>query len=120
MPSTLQPTQATNLENSVLLNPFDVIDRMIELRIQLQAVENQIASLQPAFFAACLLLNAEKIERTRAVITRRLTPGQWTYSINILEQESLLKQLKKQFHQDHEPTGGREVTWMMKLLLSLA
>jgi hypothetical protein len=65
-------------------------------------------------------LNAEKIERSRAVITRRLTPGQWTYSIDILEQDSLLKQLKKQFHQNHEPSGGRELTWMMKLLLNLA
>jgi hypothetical protein len=120
MPSTLQPTQVINTEDSTLLNPFDVIDRMIELRIQLQAVENQIASLQPTFFAACLSLNAEKIERSRAVITRRLTPGQWTYSIVILEQDSLLKQLKKQFHQNHEPSGGRELTWMMKLLLNLA
>lgn len=92
---------------------------MIELRIQLQAIENQIASLQPAFFIACLSFNTEKIERTRAVITRRLTPGQWTYSIDILEQDSFLKQLKKQFHQDHEPTSGREVTWAMKLLLNL-
>jgi hypothetical protein len=120
MPATLQSTETINAEVTTLLNPFDVIDRMIELRIQLQDLENQISSLQPAFFAACLLLNVEKIERTRAVITRRLTPGQWTYSIDILEQEGFLKQLKKQFHQDHEPSGGREVTWAMKLLLNLA
>ena len=119
MPSTLQSTQAINAEDSALLNPLDIIDRMIELRVQLQELENQIASLQPAFFAACLTLNTEKIERTRAVITRRLTPGQWTYSIDILEQDSFLKQLKKQFHQDHEPSDGREVTWAIKLLLSL-
>jgi hypothetical protein len=119
MPSTLQSAQINDATTSALLNPLDIIDRMIELRIQLQELESQIASLQPAFFAACLALNTEKIERTRAVISRRLTPGQWTYSIDILEQVSFLKQLKKQFHQDHEPTGGREVTWAMKLLLNL-
>lgn len=85
MPSTLQSTEASNSEGATLLNPFNVIDRMIELRIQLQDTENQIASLQPAFFAAYLSLNAEKIERTRAIITCRLTPRQWTYSITILE-----------------------------------
>jgi hypothetical protein len=120
MPATLQSTQTTHSEAPALLDPLDIIDRMIELRIQLQKLENQLVSLQPAFFAACLSLNAEKIERTGAVITRRLTPGQWTYSINILEQDCFLKQLKKQFHQDHEPSGGREVTWAMKLLLNLA
>lgn len=120
MPSTLQSAEITPSEDSTLLNPLDIIDRMIELRIELQALEQQIASLQSAFFIACLALNTEKIERTRAVITRRLTPGQWTYSIDILEQDGFLKQLKKQFHQDHEPTSGREVTWAVKLLLNLA
>ncbi|NJL57562.1 hypothetical protein HC928_22355 [bacterium] len=120
MPSTLQSTQSVNVEELALLNPLEIIDRMIELRIELQSLEQQIASLQPAFFIACLALNTEKIERTHAVITRRLTPGQWTYSIDILEQDGFLKQLKKQFHQDHEPTSGREVTWAVKLFLNLA
>lgn len=120
MPSTLQATQTTDVVSAHLLNPLDIIDAMIELRIQLQQLETQIASLQPAFFAACLALETEKIERTRAVITHRLTPGQWTYAIDIVEQDGLLKQLKKQFHQEHELSGGREVTWAMKLLLNLA
>lgn len=119
MPSTLQSTETTHT-SADLLNPLDIIDMMIELKIQLQELQNQIESLQPAFFAACLSLNTQKIERTRAVIIRKLTPGQWDYSINILEQEVFLKQLKKQFHQDYEPTSGRDVTWMMKLLLNLA
>jgi hypothetical protein len=92
---------------------------MIELRIELQQLESQIASLQPAFFAAGLSLNIAKIERTRAVITRKLTPGQWAYSIDIVEQEGFLKKLKKQFQQDNEPTGGRDISWTMKLLLNL-
>ena len=118
MPSTLRSTEATNPTAADLLHPLDVIDAMIELRIQLQQVERQIASLQPTFFAACLSLNAEKIERAQAVVTRKLTPGQWTYSIDILEQESLVKQLKQHFHQAHEPSHGREVTWAIKLLLN--
>jgi hypothetical protein len=88
MPSTLQLTEIIDVTTSALLNPLDIIDAMIELRIQLQQVENQIASLQPAFFVACLSLNTEKIERTRAIITRKLTPGQWTYSIDIVEKGS--------------------------------
>lgn len=101
-----------------LLNPIDVIEAMIELRIQLTQLEQQIKTLQPAFFAACFSLNQAKIERSRALVSRKLTPAQWTYAADILEQEILLKQLRKQFQQDHEPSGGREITWMIKLLLT--
>lgn len=76
MPSTVQSNEITDATTSALLHPLDIIDMMIELRIQVQELENQIASLQPAFFTACLALNTEKIEQTRAAITRRLTPGQ--------------------------------------------
>lgn len=61
MISTLQSIEITHSEVSDLLNPFDVIDRMIELHIQLQELHNQTASLQPAFFIACLSLNTELI-----------------------------------------------------------
>ncbi len=101
-----------------LLDPVEVIETMIDLRIQLAQIECQIQSLQPTFFAACLTLNQAKIERDRAIISRRLTPAQWIYAADILEQEALLKQLRKQFQQDHEPTGGRETTWIIKLLLA--
>lgn len=101
-----------------LLNPFEVIETMIDLRIQLAQLEQQIQTLQPSFFTACLILNQAKIERDRAIISRKLTPARWTYAMDILEQEALLKQLRKQFQQDHEPTGGRETTWIIKLLLA--
>lgn len=93
----MQLTETTDVTTSALLNPVEIIDTMIELRIELQQLENQISALQPSFLAACLSLNIAKIERTRAIITRKLTPGQWTYSIDIVEQEGFLKQLKKQF-----------------------
>ncbi|MGH2412724.1 MAG: hypothetical protein ACRDEA_03305 [Microcystaceae cyanobacterium] len=38
--------------------------------------------------------------------------------MDILEQEVLLKQLKHLFQQDHEPTSGREIAWIVKLLLA--
>ena len=101
-----------------LLNPIEIIGAMIDLRIQLSELEQQIQSLQPAFLAACLTLNTDKITLERAIITRKLTPGQWTYSPNIGEQEALLKQLKREFQQLHEPTSGRDVTWTIKLLLA--
>lgn len=101
-----------------ILNPIEVIDAMIELRIQLAQLEQQIQDLQPAFFAACLTLNQAKIARSRAIISRKFTPAQWSYATDILEQEALLKQLRKQFQQDHEPTGGRNIIWMIKLLLA--
>lgn len=109
------PTHSTDL-----LNPTDIVDAMIELRIQLREIEEQIQALQPAFFTACLALNTDKIALQRATISRRLTPGQWAYSANIVEQEDLLKQLKQQFQQTHEPISGREVTWAIKLLLTTA
>jgi hypothetical protein len=111
---------APDAEATTLLNPTEILDAMIELRIQLQVLEEQIEALRPAFFAACLALNTDKIALERATIFRRLTPGQWTYSDNIVEQEDLLKQLKRQFQQTHEPVGGREITWAIKLLLTAA
>lgn len=107
------PSQPTDV-----LNPSQIIDRMIELRLSLSELESQIQALQPAFFAACLALNTDKITRERAIVSRRLTPGQWVYSPEIVTQEDLLKQLKKQFQDTHEPSGGREVIWAIKLLLA--
>lgn len=115
LPDSLAANPANPTE---LLNPIKIIDAMIDLRIQLSELEQQIQSLQPAFFAACHCLNTDKIALERAVISRKLTPGQWTYSPHIGEQESLLKQLKREFQQLHEPTSGRDVTWTIKLLLA--
>lgn len=100
------------------LDPIEVIDAMIELRFQLAQLERRIQQLQPSFFAACLMLNQTQIDRSRAIISRRFTPAQWTYGEDVLVQDALLKQLRKQFQQDHEPSGGREITWMIKLLLA--
>lgn len=111
---------STNSPSTDILDPIDIINMMVDLRFQLAELDQQIQALQPAFFAACVALNTDKITIERATITRRLTPGQWAYSSDIVEQEDLLKQLKKQFHQIHEPIGGREVTWAVKLLLITA
>lgn len=105
-------------DSSELLNPIDIINTMLDLRIQMSELEQQIQSLQPAFFVACTSLNTDKITFERAIITRKLTPGQWTYSPDISEQEALLKQLKQQFQLFHEPTSGRDVIWAIKLLLA--
>ncbi|MEP0920124.1 hypothetical protein NC981_25350 [Leptolyngbya sp. DQ-M1] len=114
------PASHSTTINLDLFNPIDVIEAMIDLRIQLEQIEIQIDALKLAFYGAYTTLNAEKIERDRALIIRRLTPGQWTYSPEVLEQELLFKQLKQQFHKAHEPTSGREVIWAVKLLLALA
>lgn len=104
--------------SSNLLDPLDVINSMLDLRTQLAALQQQVDALQPAFYAACAALQLEKITTERATISRRLTPGKWDYSDEIVEQEDLLKQLKSQFQQTHEPIGGREVYWMIKFLLA--
>lgn len=116
MPKRSTSPQAATAFN--LLDPFEVIETMIDLRFQLAQLQQQIQTLEPSFFAACLMLNQAKIQRDRAIISRKFTPAQWTYAMEILEQEALLKQLRKQFQQDHEPTGGRETTWIIKLLLA--
>ncbi len=60
------------------------------------------------------------LAHSSAIITRGLSPGQWAYSSDILEQEKLFKQSKRQFQQSHEPISGREVIWAIKLLLTTA
>jgi hypothetical protein len=121
MRSSLTYAQPSTVDaDSALLTPSEMIEAMIELRIQLSELEQKIKILQPAFNAACVALNTDKIALERATITRSLTPGQWAYSEAVLEQEALFKQLKQQFQQSHEPSGGREVIWKIKLLLTLA
>lgn len=99
------------------LSSTEVIETMIELKVQLAQLEHQIQALQPAFFVACAALKLEKIERERAIISKRLTPGQWNYSPDIVQQDLLLKQLRRQFQLDHDPIAGRDVIWVLKLLL---
>lgn len=111
-------SEFTDSDSTEILDPIEIISTMIDLRIQLSELEDQIAKLQPAFFAACMLLNTEKISLERAIITRRLTPAQWTYSPDILQQLDLIKKLKQEFHKTHEPTSGRDITWVIKLLLA--
>lgn len=103
---------------SDLLDPLETINAMLDLRAQLAELQQQVEALQPAFYAACAVLKLEEISTDRATISRRLTPARWDYSDEIVEQEDLLKQLKSQFQQDHEPIGGREVYWMIKFLLA--
>ena len=103
-----------------LLKPIDAINAMLDLRIQMAELQQQIIALQPTFQAACVSLHTDRITLERAIITRRLTPGQWAYSGNILEQQEALKLLKKHFQQTHEPISGREVTWTIKLLSATA
>lgn len=117
MKSRLQTPQKTS---SDLIDPNEVINTMIDLRIQMAELELQAKLLQPAFFAACLALNTETINLERAAISRKLTPGLWDYSLDIIDQNNLLKELKLLFRQTHEPVGGREVTWAIKLLLPTA
>ena len=112
-----QPLLTTHDAPATLLDPLDIIYAMIDLRAQLAQLEQQVQSLQPAFYAACLTLNTDKIELERAT---RLTPGKWDYSNNIVEQEEMLSRLKKQFQQAHEPISGREVIWAVRLLLLTA
>ncbi len=83
-----------------------VIEQMIQLRTQLAQLSQQIQELEPSFYQACDTLNTEKITFPQAIISRRLTPGQWLYSPDILTLEQELKRLKQQFRQTHEPSSG--------------
>ena len=99
-----------------LLTPTDIIERMIDLRLQMAQLEQQLKTLKPAFFAAYLTFDSDTIELERATIKHRLTPGKWSYDPEITEQERLIKALKQQFQKDHDPISGRELIWIVKLL----
>lgn len=111
-PTTLSPSQPE------WFNPIDVIEMMVERLFQLAELEHHIQTLQPTFFAACLALNTDKITLQKAIITRRLTPAQWDYSAAILQQQDVLKHLKQQFQHTHQPISGRDITWVLKRLLT--
>lgn len=112
------PAATTEDAATDILDPMEIINTMLDLRAQLAELQQQVDALQPTFYAACAALQLEKIATNRATVSRRLTPGKWDYSDEIIEQEDLLKQLKSQFQQAHEPIGGREVYWMIKFLLA--
>ena len=109
-------SETNDLHAADALQPSTVINHMIELRCQLAAIRYQIQALQPAFFEACTAQQTNQIKLEQAVITRKVTPGKWTYPPHILQQEAQLKQLKRHFQQTHEPTQGRDVIWSVKLL----
>jgi len=67
-----EPTKTINLH---LLDPIDVIELTINLRIQFGQIEQQLKDFKPTFYAACPTLSTAKIERDRAIVTRKLTPA---------------------------------------------
>ena len=114
------PETHSNLDPSTLLNPNDIIEHMIDLRIQMALLQQQAKDLKQDFFAACFALNQDTITLEQATISRRLSPGKWDYPPNITEQDLLIKALKEQFKQDNEPVSGRDITWMIRLLKRLS
>jgi 3-methyladenine DNA glycosylase AlkC len=92
-----------------------IIEQMIDLRIQLEAIDQQIKELKPAFIEACEEQESDQIHHERALIYCKITNGTWIYPTNIIKQQEKLKQLKQDFHATHEPNAGREVSWVIKL-----
>ena len=97
----------SSLDQSTLLNPNDIIEHMIDLRIQIALLQQQAKDLKQDFFAACFALNQDTITLEQATISRKLSPGNWDYPPNITEQDLLIKTLKNQFKQDNEPIAQR-------------
>ena len=97
------------------LSPNDTINQMVALRLQRAELDTQIETLKPTFLEACVTLDLSQIKHEQALISRKLTPGQWDYPSPIVESEQQLKQLKKLFRDTHEPTAGREINWVIKL-----
>lgn len=98
------------------LSAAEVIEQMIDLRIQQAQLEQKINALKPAFFDACTQQTTDLIRNERALIYCKLTPGQWHYPNDIILQEQQLQQLKQEFRENHEPAAGREISWALKLL----
>ena len=61
-------------------NPSDVIDQMVELRLQRAQIDQQIEALKPTFHQACAALDASQLRHENVLISRKLTPGRWQYS----------------------------------------
>lgn len=101
--------------NTDILSPNDVINQMVALRVQRAELDHQIDILRPIFFEACAALDISQLRHEHALISRKLTPGQWNYPNHILEHEQRLKQLKQQFRETHEPATGREISWSIRL-----
>jgi hypothetical protein len=96
-----------------------IIEKMIDLRIQREEVERQILELKPDFHNACHHLTGDQIDRIdteRAFIHFKTTPGKWEYFVAIDNVDRHLKQLKKKFRDIHEPISGREEYWAIKLV----
>lgn len=108
------------IEPPHIIDANEILEQMIDLRLQMAQLQQEMQALKPAFFAACQSFQQNTIERQRAIIKRRLTPGKWNYHSDILDQEQLIKTLKQQFRQDHDPISGRDVIWMIQLILSEA
>jgi hypothetical protein len=92
-----------------------IIEEMINLSIQREDLDQQIKDLKPAFLEACAQQDIEQVKYERALVYRKITPGRWTYPDNIVQHQEQLKQLKQDFQDTHEPTDGREISWVIKI-----
>lgn len=101
--------------NTKALSPNDTINQMVSLRLQRAELDNQIETLKPTFLEAYAALDISQLRHEQALISRKLTPGQWDYPDNIIEGEQQLKRLKQQFREAHELTAGREISWSIRL-----
>ena len=97
--------------------PEQIIDLMIDLRIEQNRIDQAINELKSRFFEACKAQNTNQIFHNKAIIYKRLTPGKWTYSPEITALENELKSKRKEFQQFHEPSAGREEIWGVRLCL---
>jgi hypothetical protein len=98
------------------VTPSQIIEKMIDLHLQQDEIEQQMKVLKPAFHEACHQLSNDQIDTDRASIHFRITPGKWDYPIDIINQDRHLRLLKKHFRDTHEPISGREEYWLIKLV----
>jgi hypothetical protein len=93
------------------LDVMPIIEHYVRLRKMEKRLQKKIEVAYDKFAAAATAIEADGMEVAKAKIQLSRTPFQWSYSPKIVKAEKVLKELKANFQETHDPSGGGEPVW---------
>ena len=79
--------------------PNDVIDQMVELRLQRAQLDQRIEALKPAFHQACTALDRLSVQTSKCTHFSQADAWAMSRILTLFKKEKQLKRLKRQFQE---------------------
>jgi len=106
----------TKIENKVAnehksLDVMPIIQHYVNLKRREKKLQQKIEAAYEEFAKAATAIEANGMKVGIAKIELSRTPFKWDYSPKIVKAEKAVKELKANFQETHEPSGGGEPVW---------